>query len=115
VALSRVVNQRGQSMKPDLPDNGVGLTLRATTLRESAVPVADEQERLGVDRMAAKADEMERICRKLITGAKVAYVRDKSDIEDRYRDELAKLAAHHLRRMEDLEHSLRRIEALRSA
>lgn len=102
-------------MKPDLPDNGVGLTLRATTLRESAVPVADEQERLGVDRMAAKADEMERICRKLITGAKVAYVRDKSDIDDRYRDELAKLEAHHVRRMADLEHSLRRIEALRSA
>jgi len=87
------------------------ITLRPT----GTLVTADEQERQGVDRMAARADEMERICRKLITEAKVAYVRDRGEIEDRARAELAKLETLHVKRLQDLEHSLRRIEALRGA
>lgn len=78
------------------------------------LPTADE-ERQVIDRMASRADQMEKICRKLITEAKMAYIRDKSDIEQRFRDELAKLDAFHVKRLADLDHSLRRIEALRDA
>lgn len=74
-----------------------------------------EEERLGLDRMAARADQMERICRGLIKDARIAYVRDKSDLDMRHREEAAKLDVFHVKRMEELEHSLRRIEALRGA
>jgi hypothetical protein len=111
-------------MKSDLPNDKtaapaepLAMQLRPNNLglRPSGIGSVDEQERQSVDRMAARADQMEKICRHLITDAKVAYVRDKSEIDDRYRDELAKLEANHVRRMTDLEHSLRRIEALRTA
>jgi len=83
--------------------------------RPFGVPASNEEERQGLDRMAARADEMERLCRKLVKEARLAYVRDKSDIEERFRVELAQLEVFHVKRMADLEHSLRRIEALRSA
>ena len=80
----------------------------------SKMPTADE-ERQSVDRMAAKADQMERICRQLMRDAQISYVRDKSDMEMRFREEAARLEAFHVKRMAELEHSLKRIEALRNA
>lgn len=80
----------------------------------SKLPTAEE-ERQGIDRMAAKADQMEKICRQLMRDAQISYVRDKSDMEMRYREEMGKLEAFHVKRMADLDHSLRRIEALRNA
>ena len=93
------------------------MTENVTTMPAPApnrMPTAEE-ERIGLDRMAARADQMEKICRGLMRDATVSYVRDKADLDMRHRDERAQLEMFHVKRMAELERSLSRIEALRGA